>query len=229
MRWLAWWAACPGTAVAGPAGAPLDGVSADLRPVVVRDEAPARYRAWRAREGMAPAELSCLPAGPRGLLVCFRLWEHGERRWVHRADLVAWGATVEQVRDAVERRAQRVVAGARLVAVDGLPHRYLQIADGDGWAAAGVLLPGALAERLGGGPVRVAVPAQGVLVAYRAAGVDLDRVMAVGVREIYAEQPQAVSPTVHEWTGEAWRTFGEAVPKEPPQAGRAQKAKDPPG
>jgi len=41
---------------------------------------------------------------------------------------------------------------------------------------------------------------------------ELDHVMAVGVREMYDQLDEAVSPMVHTWDGARWHAFGEAKP-----------------
>ena len=47
----------------------------------------------------------------------------------------------------IEARAK--VAAASWVPVEGTTDRYLRLVDGDGWAAAGLLVPDAVAARLG--------------------------------------------------------------------------------
>lgn len=186
-------------------------VPREVRPVILAEEAPRRYAAWRARKGLPPADLSCTSAGPPGILVCFRLWEDGVRRWVHTADLGRWNVTVEQLRQEMGHRAMSHLSEAEWRPVEGTSERYLQLIDGDGWSAAGVLVPSALVAKLGHASIRVAVPAQGVLVAYPAGSAELDRIMAVGVRELFDQQRQAVSPMVFAWDAGVWRAFGQAV------------------
>ncbi|MEQ1502962.1 MAG: hypothetical protein ABMB14_12065, partial [Myxococcota bacterium] len=131
------------------------------------------------------------------------------------ADLRAWTVSAGDLRATVATRSDAAVAGAELVPIAGMNASYLRLVDADGWAAAGALRPELVAARLGGGAIRVAVPAQSVLVAWRVGDPAIDTVMAVGVRELFEQQPGPVSPKIHTWDAGRWTPFGEAVPKEP--------------
>jgi len=198
------------TAAADPAKLPEG-----LRPVAADTGAPGRFAEWRTGKGLAAAELACDPALPGAVLLCFRIWEGDARRWVTRDDLARWGATTTDLRAALLSEASRRIASAELVPIAGTTSTYLRLTDGDGWAASAVLAPGALAARLGATPgsIRVALPAEGVLLAWLAGDADRDRIMAVGAREIYDAQPGSVSPAVFTWDGRVWTSFGEAVPR----------------
>jgi hypothetical protein len=211
VTWLAWPVA---TALAAEPAVNL----ADLRPVAADTDAPVRFAAWRASSGLAPEGLACEPTLPKAVLLCFRVWEKGSRRWVTTGDLQRWGTDLPTLRAALQDHARAKVAAAPLVEVEGAHERYLRLVDGDGWAAAGLLAPDAIALRLGGTPVRVSFPAEGVLVAYRPAGPELDRILAVGARELYDTQQGSVSPAIFTWDGRAWTTFSEALPTSPPGA-----------
>lgn len=201
---ILWWTAWMATGAA--AGAPEG-----LRPVAASPDTPQRYAAWRAAEGKAPEALACEVLWPEAL-VCLRVWEDGKRRWASSADLARWGVDLPAARQALAEAAARHVRSAPFVPIDGMEARYLRIADGDGWAAAGLLRPDLLAERLGGLPLRVAIPADSVLVAWRDQGPEVDKVMAVGVRELFERQPGPVTPKVYQWDGTRWTPFGQAVP-----------------
>jgi hypothetical protein len=182
-----------------------------LRPVVAAPDAPQRYAAWRMTEGLEPERLACDVVWPEALL-CLRVWEDGGRRWASTRDLERWGIGLPAARASLAEAARTHVESAPLVPIEGMAAKYLRLADGDGWAAAGLLRPDLLAERLGGLPLRVAIPSQGVMVAWRAQGPEVDKVMAVGVRELFEQQPQPVTPKVYQWDGARWAPFGEAVP-----------------
>ena len=94
---------------------------------------------------------------------------------------------------------------------------YLKLVDGDGWAAAGALRPDLLAEKVGGLPLRMAMPAEGVLLAWKGGEAEVDRVMAVGVKEMYDQLPGAVSPRIVTWDGAKLAPYGQAVPKPAPR------------
>lgn len=187
-----------------------------VRPAVVGLDVPLAVAAWRQREGLPADALACEPLWPGATLLCWRVWEDGRRRWVLGSDLERWAADAAALRAAVVKAAEARLEGAERVPVGGMEASWHRHVDGD-WAAAGVLLPDALAAKVGGLPVRVGVPGDGVLVAWKGGDPDLDRVMAVGVREIFDAQPVRVTPHVWQWDGRAWSPFGEAVPKTLPQ------------
>jgi hypothetical protein len=185
----------------------------DLRPVVAASGVESRYSAHRREQGLPPEELACAPLWPGAAELCFRVWERGQRRWVTATDATRWGTTAHELVRVLSDAAGAKLATAELLPVDGLDARYLRLVDGDGWAAAGALRPELLAQRLGGLPVHVAMPADSVLIAWRAGDAELERVMAVGVREWFDQTAGRVSPKVHEWDGLEWRPYGEAQPR----------------
>lgn len=193
-----------------------------LRPVMATPDTPERYRMWRLVEQLPEDDLACEPIWPDTALLCFRLWENGKRRWVGESDLRAWRTNVAALEAQVAAHAGPKLQAAELVPIEGMNTTYLRLVDGDGWAAAGLLHPELLAERLGGLPIRVAVPNDTVLVAWKAQGKDVDQVMAVGVRELYDQQSGGVSPQIRQWDGESWLPFGQALPVGPVPRGTPQ-------
>ncbi|MEQ1566599.1 MAG: hypothetical protein ABMA64_13235 [Myxococcota bacterium] len=186
-----------------------------LRPVVARAGAVDRYARWAALEGELPARPVCEPVWPEIVDLCYRVWDQGKRRWVVTGDLGAWAADAPALRERVASAAGEWVARAELVPIAGTPHQYLRLVDGDGWTAAGLLRPELAAERLGGGPIRMAYPAETVWIAWRAGDDELDRIMAIGVRELYDATAGSVSPRIVTWDPSApapWKPFGQAVP-----------------
>jgi hypothetical protein len=193
--------------------------AADLRPVVVSVDTPERFAAWRALDGQAPDTLACVEGAGAVHRVCLRVWERATRRFVLGSDLAAWRTDAVTLLRTVAAAAEPAVGRAELVPVEGTDERYLRLLDSDGWSAVGLLRPDLVAERLGGGAIRVAVPNEGVLLAWTVrdptAPSELDRLMSVGVREWYDRAPAQVSPRVLTWDGAAWTVFGEAVPRNP--------------
>lgn len=187
--------------------------AADLRPVATAAGVQERYTRWRELEGLPPERLVCQVAWAEVVDLCFRVWEQGKRRWVVVGDLAAWGADAAGLRATLAEPAAERVRAAELAPIEGMSTSYLRLVDGDGWAAAGLLRPELVAERLGGGPVRVALPAESVLVAWKVQGDEVDKVMAVGVRELYEGTPGAVSPKIVTWDAGKWIPFGEARPR----------------
>ena len=146
--------------IAGLAAVALAGtIPADrVRPALVSMDTPDRYSVWRAQHGLPPDEPVCEMAWSSTALLCFRVWEGDQRRFVHASDLAAWGATAGELHDLGTKAAEAHLAAATLEPVAGSDAKYLQLLDGDGWSAAGVLRPDLVAARLGGGPVRVSAP-----------------------------------------------------------------------
>lgn len=196
--WLALWGAVALAATeVRPVAEPVDVVSA------FRAEAAAL-----GRKGDA-AELACRDLAEQ-LMLCFVAGD--ERRYVTRAELVAWGEDLA----AVEARAKvAALAGFNadrpaMMAVDGLSGRYWLSAEGDGLDAAALLYPERLAAIVGGEPV-VAVPAAGVLLMWVPGDKDLDKVMAVGVRQMHDASEHPVSSRIYRWNGQKWVVWGQAV------------------
>lgn len=191
----------------------LAAVPDSLRPVVAPADAEAQYDRWADQTGRAPGDLACRELWPDEALICFQVTRGDTRRWVTEADLARWELDVEALERAVLARGRSVLAErpARRQ-VEGMQGTYWSSAEGDGWDALGLLDPERLAERMGGAPILVAAPVQDALLAWRPGDADLDKVMSVGARRMYEEQPGGVTPVVHRWTGEAWEAFGEAVP-----------------
>jgi len=196
------------------AGVSMAAVPDGIRPVATDLAAPLRYRRHLEATGEPPSDLACDILLPGALMLCFRVWEDGALSWVDASDLARWQETTASLRAHVVARSAEQVNEAPLVGVRGLAARYVQHASGEGWAVAGLLAPEALAARAGGRPVRAALPGQDVLVAWAAGTPELDKVMAVGVRELFDKRPRPLTPRVFQWDGGAWLPFGEAVPAE---------------
>ena len=181
-----------------------------LSGVAMAPGAAARYRDQRRRRGMSPDSLVCDSIARGWVEVCYQRREPPGLTWIHpdamggldRAKRAQW----------LEMEAQTKLAAVSLTPVGGMPHRYLALIDRSG-VAASLLHPDRIADRVGGVPVRIAVPSRSVLVAYRAADSDLDRVVAVAVREIQQALPHPLSPDIFEWNGREWRRFGRAEPR----------------
>ncbi len=195
---------------------------AEIRPVPAPSSAQADWRIWLAGHGKPPSELACVATWPGFADTCFRVWEptaagKRSRRWVTSADLAAWGTTAPALRDRVAPlAAERVGALAKTRDVVGMKATYLEIVDGDGWAAAAVLAPDALAAKLGGVPIAVALPADTVALAWKPGDEQVDLAMAVGVHELFAAQESPVTEVIHVWDGKTWTAWAVATPRATP-------------
>lgn len=163
------------------------------------------YAAARGDQGAA-RQLACEPLVDT-VWLCFKVEVDGKRRYVTQADLAAWST------DTAGLRTQAGSAHG--------PDTLLQkqtLDTGEVWweargpDAAAVLLHPEWLAGVGATPV-VAVPAKGVVVAWNAGDADLDKIMAVGVRQMFDSLEHPVSPVVFRWSGSAWVRWGQATPQ----------------
>jgi hypothetical protein len=166
----------------------------------------AAYRAYAEAQGRPEAarELVCRRFAERARL-CFTRVEGAARPYFTRTD----GQAVEALEAAARGSGAEAVKRLESVVVEGFDTPYWMAAVGDGRDHAALLHPDALRKRLGGDFV-VAVPARGVLVAWVPGDLVFDKIVAVGIRRMYDTLPNAVSPLLYKWNGEAWITWGEA-------------------
>lgn len=190
--------------------AALAQVPSELRPALAPPDVAER---WAAAFPDAPAPPACTPVLEARAMLCFRVWEQQRRRFVTTADLARWGVEVDDLRAAVRERGRKHLSGLTAQEVVDMPYAYLLATDGDGWTAASILNPEIVSQRVGGADVRFAVPRTGVVLAWRGGVGELDRVMAVAVRELYDDADDAVSPAVFVWTSNGFVTWGQANPR----------------
>ena len=201
--WIAMWAAV--------ASVPED---VQVRPFAATKETLERFARWQREHGSTPVAPLCQPLVVPEIQLCFRVWEGDRRRWVTAADGARWGVTPELLERHVRGDCAEYVARAEGRVVEGDAKRYVLLADGDGWAVGGFLCPDALRGPLSGATAfRAALPAEGVLLAWPAGDLDLDRIMAVAAREIAEGQPNPLTPQVMHYDGARWQAYGRAVPR----------------
>ncbi|MCB9678396.1 MAG: hypothetical protein H6737_25055 [Alphaproteobacteria bacterium] len=190
-------------------GLALAAIPEGLRPAPAPADAPEAFaKAFPKRPGLACATLL-----PEHALLCFRVWEEGKRRWVTEADLTTWGTTIEGLRVHVAAKAVEVLKTEPTPqAIVDMPAGYHELRDGDGWAVAPLLQAEALAQKLHGEGTRVALPRSTVFLAWKPGDAELDRVMAVAVREMYDQADDAVTPMVHVLEGGRFVPFAQAKP-----------------
>ena len=170
----------------------------------------ARFDGWNVRQDRALATLACGPLfGDHGRL-CYRVGEPGSRRWVTLDDLSSWGESLDSLQAEIRARAARQLVG-RLepVTIDGMGATYWVSKATDGWTLSPLLHPPS-AEQVGR-PLLAAVPADGVVLLWTGGRADVDKVIAVGARELYDSRSRPVTPVVHQWDGARWIPFARAV------------------
>jgi hypothetical protein len=184
-------------------------------PLAVRPDTAERYAAWAKEHGRAEGQLACWRPVPEQVLVCFRLRERGEERWVDTLDLQAWQVDLDGLVAQIKARAATKVEGAgSLKAIGGSQARYWLAAEGTGWESAVWLVPEWYERRLGTSTLLVASPNVGVALAWAGGDADTDEIMAVGVHEMFTNQARPVSEWVFRWLGSRWTVVGRAVPAE---------------
>lgn len=169
-------------------------------------------QAWRelvqAEGGSAArAALSCRAMVPE-IALCFRYLDEGRLRWVTGEELARWGLTLEEV--------ERLAAGA----LSQSPWTPQPVEGGGTWflssaeqgREATVLLHPEWLDAIGPG-ARVALPAQGVVMAWAAGDPQLDQAASVAVRKAWEDARVPISPVVLVWEGGRLRTWAEAVPR----------------
>lgn len=213
---MVWW-----LAMAASAGIPTDAV---IRPVAASRATIDRFTAWQAGRNTSASPPHCQALPIPEVFLCFRVWEGTRRRWVTEADRAQWAMTEAQLYEMARRDcvASLRSAGFRWVrdsssAIGGRRDRarYLELVDGDGGAVAGVLCPEAVSQRLGKPTFRAAMPTEDVFLAWPAGDPELDRILAVGAREIHDQHRRSLTPQVVHFDGDRWRAFGRAVPSVP--------------
>ena len=165
------------------------------------------------QQAKRPADsLACRDVWPKAVLVCLQQ-RRGERvSWVGLRDVAAWRADLTALVEASGERGRAQLEPERLP-VAGMQATYVQIRSGAGWEAAALLQPRWL-EGVVGSPLMAAAPIQGVVWAWKGGDADLDKVMAVAVRELHDNTPDdSLTSVVHRWDGKRWVAHVEAQPE----------------
>lgn len=206
---MVWWMALQLAVAAVPTG-----VVPQLAPI----DAPEGWKDYVKSAHLPATELACEPAWPDVALVCFKIRENGKRRWVTSADLAAWKVDTAGLRASLLAGARAALAGQPVpTKVDGGPQLYWQAAEGDGWSAAGILMPELVADKLATKVFYAAIPTGEATLFWRPGDADLDRIMAVGVKEMFQAADSGVTPVVYQWSGGLWTPFMEAKVADPPK------------
>ncbi|MBN2800195.1 MAG: hypothetical protein JXX28_13730 [Deltaproteobacteria bacterium] len=191
----------------------------EVSPVLASPEVRAEWDAWQERQGAPRSPLACEEFWPGDALLCYQVVEERHLRWVTEADLARWAVTPAALRAQVTAdAANRPLAGERR-RVEGMDAWYWR-ADG-AWSLSGLFDPQRLVREVGSPLLAVAVPSDGVLLAWPAGAAPLDQVMAVAVQEAWTTQRNPVCPVIYRWSGDKWLPYLEAVPKAAPQAAPA--------
>lgn len=186
-------------------------VPVDVVPVTAPVDAQQQFDAHREAKGLPPASLVCSEVWTGAMQVCFRIKDGSVMRFVDDSDLAAWGVDAAGLRsEMTERAKQRLPTQVASTDIADMPgHKYWYTSGEAGWECGPLLVPGALTA-LVGGPVLVAMPRADVLIAWAAGNEDLDRVMAIGIREMH-DAGEGLSAVVYEYGDSGWAAAFEAT------------------
>ena len=141
------------------------------------------------------------------LVLCLRSEDLELRWWLSHGELEEVGLSFEEAVLSMSSRAEDVRLDPRTVH-DGSGRYWL--ATHSGGAAETILFRPDLLAVVGGNPA-VAVPERGMVVVWNRGDAELDRVMAVGVRQIFENSTQPVSSKVLALVDSQWRVWLQAV------------------
>ena len=174
------------------------------------------YRSFMQSQERYKSDLACENFA-EGLSMCFRYVHKGKLPYVLESDLKRWDATLMQLTISVTDKSVSYVNKERYTfqQVDDVNGGYWASARKDGWDEAALLHPERLQQLLGSKPL-VAVPQAGMFLFWPQGSPQLNRAVTVGVKEIYQQSDQPVSPYVYRWNGDRWVVWGEAVKRKEP-------------
>ena len=172
---------------------------------------PKQYQEYIESKGEKYSPLSCTDFA-EGMLLCFRYVDGEKLPYVQQQNLEQWDAKLEQIQTSAKDFAKQYVTSDRYTfqKIEGMDGGYWASAKKDGWDASGLFYPAQL-QQMVGRKFLMAVPQAGMFLFWGQGNPAIDRVIAIGVKEIYKEAKQPVSPYIYEWGGEKWDVWGEAV------------------
>jgi hypothetical protein len=182
-----------------------------VRPSIAPWDIQEQHNRWRQQQGEPAQVLACRTFWTDQAKLCFRI-VHGDRRqWVTESHLGPWGVDFDGLKKTVvENGALAIHRQLKPVPIPGMSEQYWLASNEAGWSAGVLLQPTAFAAVGSGTNLMAAVPAHGIVLLWQGGNPEVDKVVAIGVREIYATEAGAVTPLIYWWTGSDWTVFGEA-------------------
>ena len=92
------------------------------------------------------------------------------------------------------------------IAIVGTPYNYWASNRYDGYDAAALLFPQKAAEIVNA-PFLMAIPSRGTVLLWQEGSAEANKMIAVGVNDIYKANQLSVSPDIYKWDGERWRVW----------------------
>lgn len=181
-----------------------------VRPSIVSRSVEAQYLDARASESPTVAPMACGDFWEPEARLCFRVVRGNRREWVTAQHLKRWGVSFEELKATVIKRS-KAFASRQLkpVQIGGMEQHYFVATNENGWASAVLLHPSVLGA-VSLQNVFAAVPAHGMVLVWEGGHPEVDKILAVGVRELYESKSGGVTPIVYRWSGSEWIAFGEA-------------------
>ena len=92
------------------------------------------------------------------------------------------------------------------ISIAGTPYGYWASNRYDGFDSAALFFAHEL-EQIVPEPVLMAIPSRGTVLLWQEGSAEANKMIAVGVNEIYKASPLPVSPDLYKWDGERWRVW----------------------
>lgn len=181
-----------------------------VRPSIVSRSVEAQYLDTRASKSPPVVPMACEDFWESEARLCFRVVHGNRREWVTTQHLKRWGVSFEELKSIVIKRS-KASASRQLkpVQIGGMEQTYFVASNENGWASA-VLLHSSVLGTVSQQNVFAAVPAHGMVLVWEGGNPEVDKILAVGVRELYESKSGGVTPIVYRWSGAEWVAFGEA-------------------
>ena len=146
------------------------------------------------------------------LQLCYRYEDGKKLPYVTQKDIKKWKIGVEQIHAKAKQKAFSQVQDSRFrfEKISNMSSGYWISDKKDGWDAAALLHPKRLRQLLGRKAL-VAIPQAGTFIFWEAGNPMLNKIMAVGIREIYDNSNHPVSSSIYHHKDGKWIVWGEAV------------------
>ena len=92
------------------------------------------------------------------------------------------------------------------ISISGTPYSYWASNRYDGFDSAALFFAESIGQIVPE-PVLMAIPSRGTVLLWQEGSAEANKMIAVGVNEIYKSSPLAVSPDLYKWDGEKWRVW----------------------
>ena len=162
-------------------------------------------------QGKPARVLACTELAPE-LRLCLRKVRGTALPYAHQDELQEWKLTEASALQMIKDLSQRELLEKSYVrrVIEGTELEFFSRSKKDGWDPVSLLHPQFLRSLIGG-DFLVAIPEAGTFLCWKKGSAELNKIMAVGVREQYNASVHPVSPYLFEWEKGGWQVWGSAV------------------